>query len=267
MTKHALKLVGSLVAISLLSACGSGGGSSGSGSPNNNGVPSATPLNEPVETGAVSADSDGQIQIESTDITWKDFNTISIGGNDFVYDPQTDRFVGVDEPEIYLTLVGTGEHAKIAIFTDETGGSLNAMGGTLIGDVTEIDQMPTEATASYSGGLTMWVTVDGQDGFTSHIGSAEINADFGTQTVDGGFSFDGKDIAMEGAVIQDDFFGGLGVLSSDTADYAIDNSLIRGNFYGDTAQEVGGALGYSYNDATSGEPISGSAVGVFHGSQ
>lgn len=276
MIGQTLKLVAPLLMASLVAACGGGGSPTTTpipdvpddpDVPDTNGVPEGTPLNEPVDAPIAGAFSNGQILLDSTEVVWKDFNTISVGGEDYIYDPQTDRFVFANDPEVYLTLLGNGEHVRIALVTNESGGTLNVQGATLIGDVTETGQMPTDATASYTGGLTMWVTVNGEDGFASHIGSAEINADFGAQTVDGAFSFDGKDIAMGTTAIQDNGFIGAGTLSSETADYAIDGSLAAGTFYGDAAQEVGGAIGFSYTDSTSGSDVEGTAAGVFVGSQ
>lgn len=75
-----------------------------------------------------------------------------------------------EDPGEVLQLSGTGTEARIAFFTDGTGGFAREERYFLVGNRTAVSEMPISLSATYQGAFVGFETVDGQLGYNDFEG-------------------------------------------------------------------------------------------------
>ena len=268
MQKQLIKSGAATVMTLALAACGGGGSGSGGGlveTPvdNVNGIPASVLKNNAASIESAVANIDGTASTDIALVNVVDFNTISVISDaqqrTFIYDSTSDRFVNPEDPGEVLELSGTGKEARFGHFTDGTGGFVSEERYFLVGNRTMTSEMPTSLGVTYQGTFVGFETVEGQLGYNDVEGQVTLEADFANNTIEGEFAVGNFDFQLPETQISLNGFVAFDKLTSEQG-IGINQSVVNGGFYGDSAEEVGGSVFIDYTTIQGGQ-----IVGVFHG--
>lgn len=140
------------------------------------------------------------------------------------------------------------------------------------GSVTPTTSMPTTGTASYTGSAVGAVDLTSTGAVYTFGGTASLNANFGSNSITGGITGNQaystgnssgnptaagtiNDINLTGGTISGNAFSGTATASSTAGtagNIAGSSGTFRGNFYGSSAQEVGGTFNMTGTNAIVG---------------